>query len=137
VTEEIITIVDAGRPVTVPASVTGRTVRLSQVAVRAALGWELGPEGLCRDTVCVPLPPATDTGGDGIDLADLAAALDRPFALDTAERAAYLGVSARDRGEALASLEAPDFSLPDLAGGAHALSQHRGKKVLLVVYASW
>ena len=45
---------------------------------------------------------------------------------------------------AIASLEAAgasgisvDFTLPDLAGRPHRLSDHRGKKVLLVAYASW
>ena len=32
---------------------------------------------------------------------------------------------------------APDFTLPDLAGQIHTLSDYRGKKVLLVAYASW
>ena len=32
---------------------------------------------------------------------------------------------------------APDFSLPDLAGRLHTLSDYRGKKVLLIAYASW
>jgi len=48
-----------------------------------------------------------------------------------------LGESAQARGEALRSLEAPDFTLPDLAGRPHSLSAHRGKKVLLVTWASW
>jgi peroxiredoxin len=37
----------------------------------------------------------------------------------------------------LASLDAPDFTLPDLDGHLHSLAGHRGKKVLLVAYASW
>ena len=45
--------------------------------------------------------------------------------------------SARERGERLASLEAPDFELPDLSGQLHRLSDQRGKKVLLIAYASW
>jgi len=61
----------------------------------------------------------------------------RPVAVDRDERAAYLGVSAAERAKALASLEAPDFRLPDLDGRRHSLSQHRGKKILLVAYASW
>ena len=32
---------------------------------------------------------------------------------------------------------APDFTLPDLEGRLHSLSEHRGKKVLLVTWASW
>jgi hypothetical protein len=67
----------------------------------------------------------------------LASAGDRPLAVDHGERAAYLGVSATERAAQLASLQAPDFSLPDLAGRRHSLSEHRGRKVLLVAYASW
>ena len=61
----------------------------------------------------------------------------RPVALDEAERVAYLGVSAGNRGGRLASLEAPDFTLPDLDGRSHSLSDHRGVKVFLVAYGSW
>jgi len=32
---------------------------------------------------------------------------------------------------------APDFALPDPSGRVHRLSDHRGKKVLLVTWASW
>ncbi|TAJ31410.1 MAG: redoxin domain-containing protein, partial [Reyranella sp.] len=35
------------------------------------------------------------------------------------------------------SLEAPDFTLPDLDGKTHSLAEQRGKKVLLVSWASW
>ena len=74
---------------------------------------------------------------EGIARATKAGASGRPVALDREERAAYLGVSAADRARALSSLEAPDFTLPDLDGRPHSLSDHRGKKVLLVAYASW
>jgi peroxiredoxin len=37
----------------------------------------------------------------------------------------------------LQSLQAPDFTLPDLEGKWHALSEYRGRKVLLVSWASW
>ena len=71
------------------------------------------------------------------DLVEQAARLGRPLALDADEGAAWLGVSADVRTRALESLEAPDFSLPDLDGRMHTLSAHRGRKVLLVVWASW
>jgi hypothetical protein len=74
---------------------------------------------------------------DGIELARRAQAAGRPVAIDLDERAAYLGVTARERAAALASLEAPDFTLPDLAGRLHSLAEHRGQKVLLVAYTSW
>jgi hypothetical protein len=73
----------------------------------------------------------------GVDLASFARALGRPLALDVAERAAALGTAAAERSARMATLEAPDFTLPDLAGRMHSLSDHRGKKVLLIAYASW
>jgi hypothetical protein len=74
---------------------------------------------------------------EGAALAKRAEAAGRPVAVDLDARAAYLGIGAADRAKALASLEAPDFSLPDLDGRSHSLSEQRGKKVLLVAYASW
>jgi hypothetical protein len=72
-----------------------------------------------------------------MSLVDQARAAGRPVAVDVEERVAFLGVSAETRARALASLEAPDFRLPDLAGRDHTLSEQRGRKVLLVAYGSW
>ena len=74
---------------------------------------------------------------EGAALAKRAEATGRPVAVDLDARVAYLGVSAAERAKALATLEAPNFTLPDLDGRHHSLSEHRGKKVLLVAYASW
>ena len=134
----MLTIIDAGRAVDVDARVDGGRVLLSEAALREAIGWELHEGTLCNDMMCVPLPAGSSLAGGGpLDLADIAGVLDRPLALDTAEGAAYLGASARERADALASLSAPDFTLPDLASRPHSLAEQRGKKVLLVVWASW
>jgi hypothetical protein len=120
------------------ATLEAGCVRIAPEALERATGWALKPEGLCRGDVCVPVRERTGlTGAGGVDLAAFAAALGRPLALDLAERSAALGAAAEARGAALASLEAPDFSLPDLAGRRHSLSEHRGKKALLIAYASW
>ena len=122
----------------VEASVDGGHVTLPVDAVEDALGWELKPEGLCRGAVCIPVRDRSALERDGgIDLEALADALGRPLALDVDERAAALGTPAADRTQSMASLEAPDFTLPDLEGRMHSLSEHRGKKVLLIAYASW
>ncbi len=127
--EAAFTLIDAGRVVETRARIAGEGVRLSPAALESTLGWTLEDGVLCNEGMWVR---------DGeIDLRALAAALDRPLALDVAERAAYLGVAAAERRRALESLAAPDFTLPDLAGRPHALSEHRGRKVLLVAWASW
>jgi len=141
-THETLTIIDEGRPTAVTARVLDDHVWLSSAGMNDALGWELTPEGLCRGNVCVPCPDGLLEGPLGsdapaIDLTRLAAVLRRPVALDSDERAVYLGAPAQARAEALASLAAPDFTLPDLQGRSHSLANHRGKKVFLVAYASW
>jgi hypothetical protein len=132
------TILGEGSAVEVDASSDGGPVRLSVEGVEQALGWELQEDGFCLGPVCYPVPPGTDLVTDaGVDLVGLATLLDRPIAVDEAEHAAYLGVSARERSQELELLYAPEFTLPDLDGNLHSLSDHRGKKVLLVAYASW
>ena len=132
------TILEDGSAHEVQAEVAGDGVRLTPEALHASLGWQLEPQGLCRGEVCVPVRDRSKLVIDGaIDLSGFAEALGRPLALDAAEGAAAIGTAAADRVAQLASLEAPDFTLPDLAGKLHSLSDHRGKKVLLIAYASW
>ncbi len=131
------TLIDEGRVTRVDAQVVDGRVLVADADVARATGWERKPQGMCRDDMCVPL---RDDGGhtaDRVDLAAFAALLRRPLAVDVEERAACLGTAAEDRGAQLGSLRAPDFALPDLDGRVHSLRQHRGRKVLLVVYASW
>ncbi len=135
-----LTLIDDGRVVSLACEIDGERVRIAADAVHSALGWELKPEGLCRGDLCTPIGAAQRRAllsqGD-IDLHALASALRRPLALDASERVAALGTAADERAARLATLEAPDFTLPDLDGRMHSLSDQRGKKVLLIAYASW
>jgi hypothetical protein len=133
-----VTLLDETRPLTVDGQVGPDGIRLAPDVVRDALGWELKLQGLCRGDVCIPIPPTSAlVRADGVDLGTLASLLDRPLALDVAEQAACLGAAAGERARRLESLDAPDFTLPDVDGRPHTLSGFRGKKVLLVAWASW
>ena len=135
---EAFTLIDGERAVEIPARLSGDAVRIAPEALHGATGWKLEPRGLCRGEVCVPVRDRAALADDsGVDLAAFARAIDQPLALDAAERAAALGTAAAERSARMATLEAPDFRLPDLAGRMHSLSEHRGRKVLLVAYASW
>jgi hypothetical protein len=134
----MLTLIDGERRHAIGAQQGGGRVQLDAADVEAALGWKLTREGLCRGSVCIPVRDRVSLVRDGgLDLEALATLLDRPLALDGEERVAALGERAEDRAAALATLEAPDFTLPDLSGRLHTLSDHRGKKVLLIAYASW
>jgi hypothetical protein len=106
-----------------------------------ATGWEPKPQGLCRDEACVPLPPARAReiiGADGrVDLAAATALLDMPVVADAEAGVWSVGESPKRRRATLRSLEAPDFTLPDLDGNLVSLSDFRGRKVLLLSWASW
>jgi hypothetical protein len=136
--QEPFTIIDEGRGTAIEAAVAGGEVLISPRALEQALGWTLKPEGFCRDDVCIPVREDSRVLRDGaVDLLSFAALLGRPMAVDTDARVAAIGASARERGEALATGEEPNFALPDLDGRSYALSDFRGQKVFLAVWASW
>ena len=131
-------LIDGERITRVAARVDGRRVRITPEDLEHAFGWTLKPQGLCKGDLCITLRERRGLVAEGgIDLAVFAQTTGLPLALDVREGVAVLGESAAARGSRLASLEAPDFTLPDLAGELHTLSSHRGKKVLLIAYASW
>ena len=132
-----LTLVDQAGETVVDAELHGDRVLVTNADVARATGWVRKPEGMCRDEVCVPLRDASRHTDDRVDLTAFAEALQRPLAVDGDEHVAFLGSAAQDRAEQLTSQRAPDFALPDLDGRMHTLSAQRGKKVLLVAYASW
>ena len=102
------------------------------------IGWELKPEGLCRDEQCVIVTDREALGSDGrIDLREVARLLDRPVAIDSDAGLVAIGATRAGRRGALNDLRAPDFTLPDLDGTFHSLADHRSKKKLLVAFSSW
>jgi len=106
-----------------------------------ATGWQVKPEGICRDERCVPIPPARRNeflAADGrFNLAALPGHLNEPLVHDDESGVWFFGKAPAARRAALLAGEAPDFRLPDLDGKLHALSDYRGRKVLLLTWASW
>lgn len=105
--------------------------------------FELKPQGVCRGCLCYPLPPSKQSkflrnegGKPWFNLTGFARSLSQAVSHDAAHSAWYFGVRP-DQHRQLASLEAPDFTLPDLDGKLHSLSDFRGKKVFVVTWASW
>jgi len=131
---------ESGEQVIRGAEASGDALWCEAREAQAATGWEAKPEGLCRGPVCVPVPAGRErefVQGGRINLAALWRHLGQPALHGAPGDVWVLAESARTRATALASLEAPDFALPDPSGRVHRLSDYRGKKVLLVTWASW
>ena len=123
----------------------GDDLWLSLDDLARASGWQLKPEGACLGDICVAIPPERrdrflrdESGGDPrFNLAELARLLELPMLHDVATDTWCFGESAGARSERMATLEAPDFVLPDLAGKMHSLTDYRGQKIFMVAWASW
>src|SRR5688500_8271839 len=101
-----------------------------------ATGWKLEPEGACLDDVCVPLPPL-DVGSDGrFAVAVVAECLGMPIAHDDSHGLWALGPRSGER-RVLDSSKMPDLVLLDFGGNPFDLASVRGRKVVLVAWASW
>ena len=116
---------------------------ISTADLTRATRFELKPQGVCRNQLCFPIPKARATefvrkasATTFFNLLAFAQLVNQPVAHDEALSTWYFGLRS-DQREGLSSLQAPDFSLPDMAGKTHSLSDFRGKKVLLVTWASW
>jgi len=102
------------------------------------------PQGVCRDQLCFPLPEARraqfikkNGSTTWFNLSEFARLIKQPFTSDQKNGVWYFGERSEEQNGYLASLEAPDFTLPELNGQMHSLKDFRGKKVLLVTWASW
>ena len=112
--------------------------------LKRATRFVVKPQGVCRDELCFPLPAKrkdefiSKRGAvTWFNLTAFAALVKQPVARDDKNGVWYFGKRADERGTYLASLEAPNFTLPDINGKMHSLAEYRGKKVLLVTWASW
>lgn len=108
-----------------------------------ATRFELKPQGACQEKLCFPIPKArkqeflrNNSGKSWFNLTAFAQLVQQPVAHDAALSTWYFGLRA-DQRQTLNSLEAPNFTLPDINGKMHSLSDFRGKKVFLVTWASW
>lgn len=116
---------------------------ISTADLKRATRFEVKPQGVCRDELCFPLPKARQKEFlrktppvTWFNMSAFAALVHQPVARDAALATWYFGLRA-DQRQTLSSLQAPDFTLPDINGKEHSLADFRGKKVLLVTWASW
>ena len=103
--------------------------------LRAATGWEIKPEGACKDDVCVPLTGVGPVPDGTIDVTAFAERMGMPLVAD--DRHEIWALGPRAGGNVLTSVDLPDLVFSDFDGGTFDVASLRGRKVLLLAWASW
>ncbi|MBK8315538.1 MAG: redoxin domain-containing protein [Acidobacteria bacterium] len=112
-----------------------------------ATGYVLKPQGVCRAALLpdsegtqVRISFKQDAGKRSAMMVQserVWSPLRQPAAYDAETSVWYFGPRADEQNGFIESLNAPDFTLPDTSGKKHSLSDFRGRKVLLLTWASW
>ena len=108
----------------------------------------LKPEGACLDDLCIPVDRASSPadqkavvvehdGAEYFDLVRFANKIGQPVVTDQETKVSSFGAIPATRSLLFEEALAPDFELPDAQGNLHRLADHRGKKVLIITWASW
>lgn len=99
-------------------------------------GFVLKPEGACRGPLCIPVAPDM-VRGDAVNLTAFAESVGQCVVAEPDARVWSFGEMLGHGGDLASSRVAPDFTLPDRLGRPVRLSDFRGKKALIVTWASW
>ena len=127
-----------GQVTTVELSEQSGKVSVSNSVLEQATGWSLKPEGLCRDQVCVPVRNVEALiKDDQVDLAEFARLVSQNIVIDAQRKVVALGEQAQIRSTEMATLGAPDFTLPDIHGRQVSFSDYNRRKRLLLAWSSW
>jgi hypothetical protein len=112
--------------------------------LKRATGFVVKPQGVCRSELCFPLPKQRKADFlvqrgkvTWFNLSEFARLVKQPVVHDEKLETWCFGARPEGQNGYLATLEAPNFTLPDRNGKLHSLSDFRGKKVLLITWASW
>jgi len=107
-------------------------------------GFILKPQGACYEEICIPLRQETDSdlfvkrdGESWFNATAFASKIEQAHVVDQDAEVWSFGMVPTSRKAFLDSAIAPDFSLADRNGDLVKLSDFRGKKVLIITWASW
>lgn len=107
-------------------------------------GFELKPEGACLDEICVPVKQDRDSellvrrrDAAWFNVTELADGVQRPYLADFEADVWSFGAIPAQRQSFVRDGLAPDFTLPDWRGEMVSLSDFKGRKIMLLSWASW
>jgi hypothetical protein len=106
--------------------------------LETVLGWQVKPEGLCKNDACIPIGNSINFGeGDYLNLEEAATLVGHPSLSAPEVGMITIGQAHDVRSKALKDRVAPNFTLSDISGVDRSMSDWTGKKRLLVAFSSW
>lgn len=111
--------------------------------LKKATGFDLKPSGACYESlnICIPLFEKGFTqklpDGKWLNVSKLAERLDQACISNDDKTVWSLGLIPEARNSMIETGMAPDFEITDIHGNLVRLSDFRGKKVLIVTWATW
>jgi len=99
-------------------------------------GFALKPQGACRADLCIPIPKDM-ARGDYFNLTAFAKKAGQPVVAEPGAGVWSFGEMQALGGGLASSRTAPDFEVPDRLGRPVHLAAFRGKKALVITWASW
>jgi hypothetical protein len=112
-----------------------KSLRVSATEFSTLTGWDAKPEGMCRGEVCVPAPGALDNGV--VDVEKAASRLGMPIVHDASHGVWSLG-AATATGRTLATAVARfPSTLIDAMGRGFDFASLRGRRIIMIAWASW
>lgn len=116
------------------ARVEGSELWIRPADLLRTTGFELKKQGACRAEVCIPTPKALQKNG----WFHLTGFMRRAGGTSVHDGGVWsLGEIPILRAPLMTQRIAPDFAAPDRKGRTVHLSDFKGKKVLIVTWASW
>jgi len=107
-------------------------------------GFDLKPQGACFEDICIPIKQDADSdlfvkrdGQPWLNVTAFAEKVQQSYAVDRDAAVWSFGMVPSARKAFLNSAMAPDFELTDRNGDVVRLSDFRGKKVMIITWASW
>jgi len=141
--EKAVTVLRDGKTMKIEtAAIDDTHLWVSSDDVATVNGLEPKPEGFCAADLCIPVPNSDDwrrqfRGKEYFNVTRFAGKVNQAVVASEAKTTWSFGaVPVLNRG-GLSSGMAPDFALPDRDGELVRLADFRGKKVLLLTWASW
>ena len=140
-----VTVVTRDGAVEVAATLADPTdLWVTKADLPAVNGFELKPEGACLDEICVPIRQSEDSdifvtrqGLGWVNVSELARRIQQAVVADYDSQTYSLGEIPVQRQSFVRDGLAPDFELTDWRGETHKLSDFKGKKIMLLSWASW